>query len=51
MGRATEYFDYINREKKDMLEDHFYTHLTITPEIKKARRENLKRKKDNKNAK
>lgn len=41
MGRATQFFDYLNR-KPENLNSEFkkfnYTHLRITPELKKLRR-------------
>ena len=43
MGRATEFFDYINCEKEPNADK--YTHLTITGEIVAARQEVQKRKK------
>ena len=44
MGRITEFFDYI-RTKKDP-ETELYTHLSINEQIKKARKEYLKRKRE-----
>ena len=46
MGRITEFFDYI-RTKKDP-ETELYTHLSINEQIKKARKEYLKRKRGTK---
>ena len=47
MGRLTEYFDFINtiqiRTEEEM--DFLYSHLSITDNIKKLRRKNLKDKK------
>ena len=41
MGRLTQYMDYLNR-KPENLDQRFikfnYTHITITPELKKLRR-------------
>jgi len=41
MGRLTQYFDYLNR-KPENLDQRFirfnYTHIKITPELKKLRR-------------
>lgn len=45
MGRATEFFHYINQEKLDKEDDKLYTHLTITEEIKKIRKDHLISKK------
>ncbi len=39
MGRATEFFHFINQEKLNKEDDHLYTHLTITDEIKKLRKD------------
>lgn len=46
MGRLSEYFDYINKEKEisaeyDMLN---YTHITVTDELKKLRKKILSEK-------
>ena len=49
MGRATEFFDYINVDPKDLNErKQLYCSLAITDELKKIRREylRLKRKRD-----
>lgn len=44
--RATQFFHYINQEKEVDKEDKLlYTHLTITDEIKKIRRDHLVTKK------
>lgn len=45
MGRATEFFHYINQEKLDKEDEKLYTHLTITEEIKKIRKDHLVTKK------
>ena len=37
MGRATEFFHFINKEKLDSEDSLLYTHLTITEDIKKLR--------------
>ena len=44
MGRGSDLYWFLN-EKKIPTEkqiQHYYTHLSITPEIKKVRREHLK---------
>lgn len=41
MGRATQFFDYLTRQPQDFTLDFVkahYTHLEITPAIKKIRR-------------
>ena len=45
MGRATEFFHYINQEKFDQEDEHNYTHLEITNEIKRIRKDHLITKK------
>ena len=45
MGRATEYFHYINLKEKPSNEElKLYYNLTITPEIEKVRKELQERK-------
>ena len=46
MGRLTEYFDFINTKeiRTEEERDFLYSHLSITDEIKKLRRKNLKDK-------
>ena len=45
MGRATEYFHYINLKEKPSNEElKLYCSLTITPEIEKIRKEIAERK-------
>ena len=45
MGRATEYFHYINLKEKPSNEGlKLYCSLTITPEIEKVRKELQERK-------
>ena len=41
MGRATQFFDYLKRNPKDLDTEFIkfnYTHFKITPELKKLRR-------------
>ena len=45
MGRATEFFHYINQKTVDKEDDVLYTNLTITKEIKKIRKDLLHLKK------
>lgn len=52
MGRATEYFDYLNVPPDDLSERKFlYCSISITDEMKKLRRENLKLKREEKEPK
>ena len=50
MGRVTQFLDFINRDPKDFSTDLIagqYTHVQITEEMKKVRKEyrrNLKKK-------
>ena len=48
MGRATEFFDYISREKTptERETNEIYFSLTITEDIKKARKEYRKELKE-----
>jgi len=41
MGKLTQYFDYLNRKPEDFSLDFVksnYTHIEITPELKKLRK-------------
>jgi len=51
MGRATEFYHYINQEKLDKDQENLYTHLTITDEIKEIREDHLITKKSGLKAK
>ena len=46
MGRLTEYFDFINSKpiRTEQEDRELYSHLTITKNIKKIRKENLKKR-------
>jgi hypothetical protein len=46
MGRATEFYYYINQENIDKEDEKLYSHLTITDEIKQIRKDQLLAKKD-----
>lgn len=45
MGRATEFFHYINQKDLDKEDESDYTNLTITKEIKQIRKDHLITKK------
>jgi hypothetical protein len=51
MGRATEFYYYINQEEVDEDEELLYTHLTITNEIEQIRQDHLITKKSGLKAK
>lgn len=45
MGRATEFFHFLKQEKLSKEDDLQYTHLTITDELKKLKKDNQVRQK------
>ena len=48
MGRISEFFDYINTKTNLKEREELYTHMSINDQIKKARKEYLKRKRGTK---
>ena len=48
MGRITEFFDYIRTKTNPEEKEDLYTHISINEQIKKARKEYLKRKRGTK---